>query len=94
MAANETFASFGACEAACLPKPPPPPPPPMQVGELEVNTDIDGVRAGSDAAPKSWKECKASCAKATGCDAFVFDNRTVCTEARPSTDYPYTDLQN
>jgi len=52
----------------------------MQVGVMENNTDIDGVRAGSDAAAKSWQECKASCMKAAGCAAFVYDNRTSCPE--------------
>ena len=82
-APNETFASFDACQAACLPKPPPPPPPtppPMQLGVLYNNTAIDGVRAGADGTAKTSEECNASCAKSTPCNAFVFDNRSSCPE--------------
>ena len=80
ISSNETFGSFGDCEAVCIPKPPPPPPPPMQLGVLYNNTDVDGNRLGSDGASKTWEECKVSCIKATGCDAFVLDNRSSCPE--------------
>ena len=52
----------------------------MQLGVLYNNTDIDGVQAGADGTAKTWEECKASCAKSTPCNAFVFDNRSSCPE--------------
>ena len=76
---NESFTSFDACQAACVL--PLTPPPPMQVGMLYNNTDIDGVQAGADDTAKTWEECKASCAKSTPCNAFVFDNRSSCPGA-------------
>ena len=79
---NATFGSFGKCEAACIPGfyPPPPPPPPMRPQVLYSDTDIDGVRVGSDGAPKSWLQCKTSCAGKSGCAGFTYDNRSRCPE--------------